>query len=31
MSYQDAPFRHLYRLTDSIGLLEHAKDRKSVV
>jgi hypothetical protein len=25
MSYQDAPFRHLYRLTDSIGLLEHAK------
>ena len=25
MRYQDAPFRHLYRLTDQIGILEHAK------
>jgi hypothetical protein len=25
MRYEDAPFRHLYRLTDQIGILEHAK------
>jgi hypothetical protein len=24
MSYPDAPFRHLFRLTDQIGILEHA-------
>jgi hypothetical protein len=25
MSYPAAPFRHLQRLTDAIGLLEHAE------
>lgn len=25
MSYPVAPFRHLYRLTDQVGILEHAK------